>query len=149
MKLIKKCLDLHRKYKEQINYLIVGGLTTLVSMAVYYGGIHSVLDPDNAIQLQVANILSWVAGVSFAYVTNRKYVFESQNSNILKEAASFVSSRVTTLFLDMAVMGILVTWLGQNEDICKIVSSVLVTVANYFLSKLLVFRKSGKAKEAA
>ena len=62
--------------REVIMYLIFGVLTTVVSLVVYYALIFTILNPENAIQLQIANILSWVAGVAFAYVTNRKYEFE-------------------------------------------------------------------------
>lgn len=34
-------------------------------------------------QLQAANVLSWIAAVTFAYFTNRKYVFESKNEKRL------------------------------------------------------------------
>ena len=60
--------------KEVIMYLIFGVLTTVVSLIVYYGLIFTLLNPENAIQLQIANILSWIAGVAFAYITNRKFV---------------------------------------------------------------------------
>ena len=136
-----KILNLYKKYKEIINYLIVGVLTTVVSLAVYYISVFTFLNPDNSIQLQIANILSWVAGVAFAYFTNRKYVFESKNENKLKEATKFVSSRITTLFLDMLVMWLGVTILGFNDKIIKLVSQVLITIGNYILSKLFVFKK--------
>ena len=80
---MEKILNLYKKYKEIINYLIVGVLTTVVSLAVYYISVFTFLNPDNSIQLQIANILSWIAGVAFAYFTNRKYVFESKNKNKL------------------------------------------------------------------
>lgn len=130
-----------QKYRELIRYLIVGVLTTVVSLSVYYGCVLTFLDPDNAIQLQAANVLSWVAAVTFAYLTNRRYVFESKNTNRLKEAAAFFASRLATLFMDMACMFLMVTLLGMNDKIAKLIVQVLVTVANYVLSKFLVFRK--------
>ena len=141
---MKKILEIYKKYKEIINYLIVGGLTTLVSLIVYYISVFTFLDPTNALQLQLANILSWIAGVTFAYFTNRKYVFESKNENKLEESAKFVSSRITTLFLDMFVMWIGVTILLFNDKIIKIISQILVIVGNYVLSKLFVFKKADK-----
>ena len=81
-----KIKELYKKYKEIINYLIFGVLTTLVSLVVYYASVLTFLNPENSIQLQIANILSWIAGVTFAYFTNRKYVFESKEKNKLKEA---------------------------------------------------------------
>lgn len=136
--MIKK---MYTKYKEIINYLIFGVLTTVISLIVYYGLTFTIINPDNALMLQVANIISWIAGVLFAYFTNRKYVFESKNTNKVKEFISFVGARVTTLILDMAVMGIGVTILHGNDKIMKLISQVLVIVGNYVLSKVFVFRK--------
>ena len=138
---MEKILNLYKKYKEIINYLIVGVLTTVVSLAVYYISVFTFLNPDNSIQLQIANILSWIAGVAFAYFTNRKYVFESKNKNKLQEATKFVSSRITTLLLDMFIMWLGVTILHFNDKLIKLASQVLVIVGNYILSKLFVFKK--------
>lgn len=136
-----KIKELYLKYKEIINYLIVGVLTTIVSLAIYYISVFTFLNPENSVQLQVANILSWIAGVVFAYFTNRKYVFESKNTNKIKEAAKFVSSRITTLLLDMFIMFLGVTILHFNDKLIKIISQVLVIIGNYILSKIFVFKK--------
>ena len=143
-KLIKKVWNLYKKYDEIINYLIVGGLTTIVSLGTYYFCVYTFLNPNNGIELQIANILSWIAGVIFAYFTNRKYVFESKNPNKLKEATKFTISRLITLFLDMATMFIGVTLLKFNDKIIKLLAQVLVIVGNYIFSKLFVFRKDRK-----
>ena len=132
---------LYQKYKELINYLIVGGLTTVVSLGVYYGCVLTFLNPEVPVQLQAANVLSWIAAVTFAYFTNRKYVFESKNEKRLQEAAAFYGSRVTTQLLDMFCMFLMVTLMGWNDKVAKLIVQVLVTVANYILSKFLVFRK--------
>lgn len=133
--------ELFNKYKEIIIYLIFGVLTTIISLIVYYALTYTILNPNNSIYLQIANILSWIAGVLFAYFTNRKYVFESKNKNKLKEFTSFVGSRVTTLILDMLIMGVGVSLLHGNDKILKLISQVLVIVGNYVLSKLIVFKK--------
>lgn len=122
-------------------YLIFGVLTTVVSLLVYYGCIYTFLNPENAVQLQIANIISWIAGVAFAYITNRKFVFESNESNQLKEISKFVTSRLATLFLDMIIMFIGVTCLHGNDKIVKLISQVLVIIGNYIFSKLFVFKK--------
>ena len=139
--MINKIKELYLKYKEIINYLIVGGLTTLISIIVYYVCVLTFLNPEIPIQLQIANILSWIAGVTFAYFTNRKFVFESKNPNKIKEATKFVGSRITTLLLDMFVMYIGVTVLKFNDKIMKIIAQILVIVGNYIISKLFVFKK--------
>lgn len=137
--MMKKILDLYRKYEELVNYVIVGGMTTVVSWVVYFGNVYTFLDANDAFQLQVANVLSWVIAVAFAYVTNRIFVFKSKEKNIGKELLHFTGSRVSTLILDMVVMFLMVTCMGIHDGISKIVSAVLVTITNYVLSKLFVF----------
>lgn len=133
--------ELYIRYKEIINYLIFGVLTTVVSLIVYYGLTFTILNPNNSIELQIANIISWCAGVLFAYFTNRKFVFESKNDNRLKEFVTFTGARVTTLILDMLIMFIFVTTLHLNDKIFKLVSQILVVIGNYILSKLIVFKR--------
>ena len=138
---MEKLRALLRKYRELIAYVIVGGLTTLVSMALYYGSTWTFLDGNDPLQVQIANVISWVGAVAFAYVTNRVFVFRSRNTAIFREMLSFVSSRVQTLLLDMGFMWLLVTAIGIDHRIAKLASMVLVTVGNYIISKLLVFKK--------
>ena len=146
--LLKKIIELYHKYKEIINYLIFGVLTTIVSLGVYYGLTFTILDPNNAINLQIANIISWMAGVIFAYITNRKFVFNSKNDNVFKEFSSFVGTRIITLFMDMLTMLVGVTLLKGNDKIFKLVSQILVIVGNYLLSKLIVFKNDSYEKSS-
>lgn len=138
---MKKILDLYKKYEELINYLIVGGLTTVVSLGSYYLLVFTVLNPDNGLELQIANIISWICAVAFAYVANRVFVFKSKNEEKLKELTSFVSSRILTLLMDMAIMFVTVTIFHMNDKIAKLLVQVVVTVLNYVFSKLFVFKK--------
>ena len=133
---MEKIKELYFKYKEIINYLIIGALTTAVSLVVYYISVFTFLNPENAFQLQIANILSWVAGVAFAYFTNRKFVFDK-----IKEASKFVLSRVLTLLIDMLIMFLGVTVLHSNDKIIKLISQIAIIILNYVFSKLFVFRK--------
>lgn len=133
--------DIFKKYREIISYLFIGVLTTIVSLASYYVLTTLFLSPDNAISLQIANIISWIISVLFAYITNRKYVFLSSDKNILKEFGKFTLSRVTTLLIDMALMFIFVSILHFNDKLIKLIVQVVIIVINYIFSKLLVFRK--------
>ena len=132
-------IDIYRKYREIINYLIVGVLTTVVSLFVYYGSVLTFLNPDHPFELQAANVLSWICAVAFSYVTNRIFVFESKSKEIVREASAFFAARVGTLLMDMAIMFVAVTCLGMNDKIAKLIVQVVVTVANYVFSKFFVF----------
>lgn len=131
----------YHKNEELWNYLIVGFITTLVALGTYFICTETFLDPKDAIELQIANIISWVVAVGFAYVTNRVFVFKSKNKNKLKEATAFVGSRVLSLLMDMGAMFLMVSVLHWNDKIGKIITQVIVTVANYIFSKLFVFKK--------
>jgi len=133
--------NLYKKYEEIIKYLIFGVLTTVVSLVTYYILVYTILDPNKPLELQIANIISWITCVTFAYITNRKYVFNSQNKNIIKEIINFYSSRLTTLIIDMSIMFIFVTKLNFNDKLIKIIVQVIIIILNYILSKLLVFKK--------
>ena len=143
---MSKIKELYQKYKEIINYLIFGVLTTVVSLVTYYICVYTILDPNNAVQLQIANVISWIISVAFAYITNRKFVFESKEKNKIKEASKFVTSRIATLIMDMAIMYVGVTALKFNDKIMKLISQVVVIVMNYILSKILVFKKEKNNK---
>ncbi len=127
--------------REIISYLIVGVLTTAVSLGVYYVCVHTFLDPNDPVQLQVANILSWVVSVTFAYFTNRKFVFQSKNQNMLKEAVSFYASRLATLGIDMGLMFLFVSVLSMNDKGAKIIVQIIIIISNYLISKFIVFKK--------
>ncbi len=137
-----KMKELFEKYGELIRYLIIGGLTTVVSLGVYYLCVLTFLDAENPVQLQIANIISWIAAVTFAYFTNRSFVFRSKNEQVLKEAVLFYLSRVSTLLMDMGLMFLGVTVFHWNDKIMKIIVQVVVTIGNYVISKLFVFKKN-------
>lgn len=147
---MQKIKELYLKYKEIINYLIFGVLTTVVSLATKYLLLFTILDASNAIQLQIAVVTSWVTACLFAYITNRKWVFESKSKEILKEMAKFFASRLATLGMEMLIMFVFVTALGLNSDmwvvVWTLVSQVVIIIGNYILSKLVVF-KDKKEKE--
>lgn len=133
-KTIKWMLDLYLKNKEVINYLIVGGLTTVVSI-VSYALFRFII--NNYI---VCTVLSWITAVLFAYVTNRKFVFESKDKKIILEFIKFVSCRLLTLGSEILVMYILVDLLKLNDMISKVLVQFIIVILNYILSKIIVFK---------
>lgn len=142
---MKRIQDLYNKYEEIINYVIVGILTTIVSLVVKWGLLFTILDAKSAFQLQIAVIISWIAAVTFAYVTNRVFVFKSKSSNILKEIVSFFGARLLTLAMEMVIMWFFITLLKLDSDtwvlIWTMVTQILITIFNYIFSKLFVFKK--------
>ena len=140
--MIDKIKALWKKYEEIISYLIVGGLTTLVSWSamflVSWLAFGNPLHPT-ALQNIILSVVNWPAGVIFAYFTNRRFVFKSHEP-MVKEIPKFVLSRISTLILEL-VMRQVMGRMGINVYVTTIVVAVLVVIANYIFSKLLVFNK--------
>lgn len=138
--------DIYKKHEEIINYLIVGVLTTIVSLTIKNGLLLTVLNPKDEIQMQIAVIISWIIAVAFAYVTNRKYVFKSKSKDYLKEIKNFVGGRIFTLLCDMFIMWFVCNFLNLNTKlwvfIASMISQVVVTVLNYIISKIYVFKEN-------
>lgn len=121
--------------KEIALYLVFGLLTTALSIALYW-----FLTRLCMFGYYVANTLSWIGAVTFAYITNKQFVFADAD-NVLKKAITFYSSRILTLVVEQVVMYVMVELLSVNDLITKMSTQVIVVVLNYIFSKFIVFRK--------
>ena len=129
----------YKKNKEVLMYLLFGGLTFVVSIVSYV--FFDVLLSMNEL---VANIISWVLAVSFAYVTNTIWVFDAPTHTVgelLKQMLSFFSGRVATLVIEELILLVFVTWLVFPSVPVKVVAQVIVILLNYVISKKIVFDK--------
>lgn len=135
--MFNKLFDLYKKYKEIINYLIFGGLTTLISIITY-----ALFAKVFHIDYLISNVLSWIIAVLFAYITNKIFVFESKSKKNVKEITSFFFFRVVSLIMEMVILYIFVDMLHIDDLVTKIIAQVIVIVSNYVFSKLFVFKKN-------
>jgi putative flippase GtrA len=133
---------IYREHRELVVYGFFGGLTTLVNFIVF-----AVADAF-LLSVTSSTAIAWVAAVSFAFFTNRKWVFRSEKKgalNILGEGIAFFSVRAGTFFMDIGVMWLFVDYLGFDHRLqrygFKILASIFVIIANYVLSKFVVFKK--------
>ncbi len=130
---------MYKKYEDVILYLFFGGLTFLVSMVSYY-----ICATPLGINYMVANVISWILAVLFAYITNRIFVFKSKVRDIkgiLKELWMFVACRLSTGVMEVVIMFVGVSLLKCNDLLVKGAAQVLVILTNYILSKILIFKK--------
>ena len=127
------------KYKQFIAYAVFGALTTVVNMAVYWLLAHPL-----HLDTMASTIIAWFAAVAFAYITNRKWVFDSKATGakeITREVVSFFLCRLATGVLDWAWMLLFVNILHFNDVLMKAVANIIVILANYIFSKLVIFKK--------
>ena len=120
--------------KELILYVIFGILTTVVNIVVYF------VFTRLGVNYLVSNVIAWFLSVLFAYVTNRRWVFESKDSNILKECFLFFSGRIFSGVVDTGLMYLFIDILSIGDVISKIVIQVIVVILNYVISKWIVFK---------
>ena len=142
--MIEKIKALFVKYREIIVYVIVGGMTTVVSWgckflfgAIFYPGV----TVPSVAQNTVLSIVENVSGILFAYYPNRRWVFQSKDPHILKEFSGFVGSRLGTWGLSYVLNLLLVNVLHMDYRISTVIVGVAVVIGNYVISKFLVFRK--------
>lgn len=135
---LRRFYGLYEKYKEVLLYILFGGVSTVVSIGSFV-----LCDTVLGINELVANVISWVLAVSTAYATNRTWVFGSEATGraFWKEMVSFFSGRVLTLLMEEAILLVFVTWLDFPGTWVKLAAQIAVLVGNYFLSKLIIFKK--------
>ena len=144
---MKKIWNLYKKYEEVVNYLVVGGLTTIVAIGSKLLLLATILDQANGLELQIAEVISWFLAVTFAYVTNRIFVFKSKTSGskCAREIFNFFKGRIVTQLIQMFIMWFFVTLLKLDSNVWvlvfTLVCQVIQIVLNYVISKLLVFKK--------
>ena len=151
--------------KEFITYIVFGVLTTILNFAVYQGfhelflaigwegTLHNIM-PDNEFIRQVfenedpcyldANSIAWVAGVIFAFITNKLWVFESKSwkpSIAIKEFVSFTGARIFSFVVETIMMFVFVSIIHFDALISKLIVGVVVIILNYIFSKLFIFKK--------
>ena len=127
----------YKKYKEQLLYLFFGALTTFLNIGVFALFVRYM-------DALAANVIAWIIAVLFAYVTNHIWVFRSKvkgTAGIGKEAAEFFLGRLATLGLEELMIWLGIDVFGFATIPVKIVTQIAVIVANYLISKLIVFRK--------
>lgn len=134
--------SLFERYKELVLYGVVGVMTTVINLGIFY--IASLFLGKELIAINIANMLAWVGGVSFAFIANKLVVFKSKSfekGKLIKEILSFVAARVASLGFEVLVLNVGIGLLEINEMVCKVVAQVGIILMNYVLSKYIIFKK--------
>lgn len=145
----KKLQDIYYKYEEKWLYLVFGALTTLVSIVTKLIIFHAV--PGNPKWENTCGVVvSWICAVTFAFFTNKKYVFKNETKTwpeFFRVMASFFGARLATLVMEWLIFFICCDICDMNQTVITFASQVFIFIANYLLSKLFVFRKNTDTKK--
>lgn len=130
---------------EKGKYLVVGGLTTVVSFIAFWIAFYPLGFNDT-----VSTVIKNIAGIAFAYIPNRIWVFDSKNktaSAVSKESVLFFVTRIAVMLIDMVFMAFLpalLSFLPYSSMIATVISSVLCLIINYIASKIYIFTSKEK-----
>ena len=128
-----------QKHRELVSYVFWGVMTTAVNYTAYFLLRNVLLVP-----LVAGNVTAWAVSVLFAYFVNKLFVFRSKDwawRVALRELWQMAASRLFTLGLETGILWLFVKKLLLNEFIVKLGANVVVVIANYVLSKLIIFKK--------
>lgn len=162
---LKSLAEWYKNHQEGMRYLVFGALTTVVNIVVYGIFAYLILKgmesndiafslnipifgikeiTKDILRVNISEIVAFIAGVLFAYITNKLYVFNSKTKGIkesLREFSAFIGCRIFTEIISILLMNIAV-WLYINDIIMKIVSNIIIIILNFIFSKILIFKKS-------
>lgn len=133
----------YKKNKDKLLYLFFGALTTLVNLVVFY----VLTEKPWKINVTVGNVISVIAAILFAYVTNKIWVFCSRTNGakeLFSEFCRFVGGRLSTMFIEVGGVYLIFNVMGYPKMGAKLLTQVIVIIGNYFISKFLVFRGDKK-----
>lgn len=129
------------KFREQIVYLFVGGVTTVIGTGVYWLALWLGAD------VITAQIAQWICAVVWSFWANKRLVFRDEEKRpgmVLLQLLRFAASRLFSLGVETLLIWIGYEKLGIDKYLVKIPVAVIVVILNYITGRLLVFvRKSG------
>lgn len=135
--MIDKLLKLYTRYRELIDYIFFGGLTTLVNIVVFF-----ILDSGLNWPYLIANAVAIIVSILFAYITNKLFVFKSTAKSFQEnfiEFLKFIGFRLISGLADMLTMWVLVDLIAVDTSISKLLTQFIVVVLNYVFSKFFIF----------
>ena len=124
-----------------IRYVFFGGCTTMVNLVSFF-----VLRKLN-VELNIANIISIILAILFAYVVNSKFVFQDKCETLrdhIRPFCKFISARLLTMVIEVGGVWLLCEKMGMNGMVGKFCTQFIVLALNYVFSKFFVFTTGKK-----
>lgn len=139
-----KALILQFYQNDVTRYVFFGGCTTLVNLVCFF-----VLRKCR-VELNIANLISIITAILFAYVVNSRYVFQDKCETFkdhIRPFCKFISARLVTMVIEVGGVWLLVEVCKMNDMAGKFITQFIVLALNYIFSKFFVFT-TGKSKKS-
>lgn len=124
-----------------VRYVFFGGCTTLVNLISFY------VLRKLRVGLNIANVISIILAILFAYVVNSSFVFQDKCETLadhIRPFCKFISARLMTMVIEVGGVWLLVAKLGMNDMVGKFATQFIVLILNYVFSKFFVFTTGKK-----
>lgn len=124
-----------------VRYVFFGGCTTLVNLISFY------VLRKLRVWLNIANVISIILAILFAYVVNSRFVFQDKCQTLadhIRPFCKFISARLMTMVIEVGGVWLLVAKLGMNDMVGKFATQFIVLILNYVFSKFFVFTTGKK-----
>ena len=164
----KDLTESQEKKRKLFMYLVSGLVTTAVNWIVYIivdlsvknDMMLSLLGFEFTFKYAVKQIVGFIVAVLVAYFLNRITVFRSKG-NVFRELVSFFGARIISFVVLELGLFYLMIWACEGitgvpattaltmigpfaftyDYLVKLINSVFIVIANYVMSKIMVFRK--------
>ena len=124
-----------------VRYVFFGGCTTLVNLISFY------VLRKLRVGLNIANVISIILAILFAYVVNSRFVFQDKCQTLadhIRPFCKFISARLMTMVIEVGGVWLLVAKLGMNDMVGKFATQFIVLILNYVFSKFFFFTTGKK-----
>ena len=124
-----------------VRYVFFGGCTTPVNLISFY------VLRKLRVGLNIANVISIILAILFAYVVNSRFVFQDKCQTLadhIRPFCKFISARLMTMVIEVGGVWLLVAKLGMNDMVGKFATQFIVLILNYVFSKFFVFTTGKK-----
>ncbi len=124
-----------------VRYIFFGCCTTVVNLAAFF------LLRQAGVQREIANVISIILAIVFAYVVNSKYVFLDKCETLkdhIRPFCKFVGARLSTMVIEVGGVWFFAEIVHLNDMVGKLIIQFVVMALNYVFSKFLVFTNGRK-----
>lgn len=131
----------HREVSHQfVKFALIGAINTLIDFGIYATLTrHTAFFDYHGPTKYLANAISFVCGTTFSFFANRTWTFRQTNAPTPGEALRFYSTTLSGLLINSLILFLFIRWIGINDLVSKIFSTIFSTIWNFSLKRLWVF----------
>lgn len=122
--------------EEARRYAVWGVITVLINITIFYFFAHTL-----RVEYQISNLIAWLVSVQCSFWFDKVLVFKHKSKNVMHDMAKFYGTRIFTFLIESGILWLGISVCGFHEVITKVIGHGFAVVGNYFLSKLVIFKK--------